>query len=85
LTAYLGVGYGSVSSTADITGTFHIYENGSEIGTAGIKDPFATKFNNKSAKLTAGLRIKLGPIYFVGDYTLQKYNALTLGFGVSIR
>ena len=39
LTAYLGVGYGSVSSNADITGTFKI---GSDVGPGfSIKDPLS--------------------------------------------
>ena len=83
LTGYLGVGYGSVSTTADITGTFQVEQNGQNIGS--ISDPFSTKFKNKSAKLTAGLRLKFGPIYLVGDYTVQKYNAFTAGIGVAIR
>jgi hypothetical protein len=82
LTGYLGVGYGSVSSNVDITGTFNIPTS---VGTFPIKDPLALGLSTSGAKLTAGLRIKLGPIYFSGDYTLQKYNALTLGFGVAIR
>jgi hypothetical protein len=82
LTGYLGVGYGSVSSNVSITGTFTVPAG---IGSFPIKDPLALSLSSNSAKLTAGLRVKLGPIYFSGDYTLQKYNALTIGFGVAIR
>jgi hypothetical protein len=83
ITFYAAAGYGSVTTNADITGTF-TYDY-PVIGSASITDPYATKFKNKSAKLTAGARLKLGPVYLVGDYTLQKYNALTLGLGLSIR
>ncbi len=83
LTGYLGVGYGSVSTNVDVTGTFKIGTPPLQIP---IKDPVSIKFAaNKSLKLTAGIRLKLGPIYLVGDYTLQKYNSLTVGLGVSIR
>jgi hypothetical protein len=82
LTGYLGVGYGSVATNVDVTGTFNV---NATPGSFSVKDPASIEFHNKSAKLTAGLRLKLGPIYFVGDYTLQKYNALTVGLGVSIR
>ena len=80
LTFYLGVGYGSVASNVDITGTFQPTQGG-----PSIKDPVSIEFKNGGAKLTAGMRLKLGPIYLVGDYTVQKYNALAIGFGVSIR
>jgi hypothetical protein len=31
------------------------------------------------------MRLKLGPIFFNGDYTFQKYNMLSVGFGVAVR
>ena len=80
LTFYLGAGYGSVATNVDITGTFQPTQGG-----PSIKDPVSIVFKNNSPKLTVGMRLKFGPIYLVGDYTLQKYNALAIGFGVSIR
>jgi hypothetical protein len=89
LTFYAGVGYAAVSSKASITGTFVLDQPpaGPPAGgpKASITDPFSSTYSNNGAKLTAGMRLKLGPIYFNGDYTVQKYNALTLGFGVAIR
>lgn len=82
LTFYAGVGYAAVSSKASITGKFVLDQSG---GQAVITDPFSSTYTNNGAKLTAGMRLKLGPIYFNGDYTIQKFNALTLGFGASIR
>jgi hypothetical protein len=82
LTGYVGVGYGSVSSNIDITGSFAIPTSTVPFS---IKDPLSLGLSNSGAKLTAGLRLKFGPIYFSGDYTLQKYNALTVGFGVAVR
>jgi hypothetical protein len=82
LTGYLGVGYGSVSSNVDITGTFTVPAT---VGSFTLKDPLSMELSNTGAKLTAGLRLKFGPIYLSGDYTLQKYNALTVGFGVAVR
>jgi hypothetical protein len=84
ITFYAAAGFGSVTTNADITGTFNLStDEGVSIGQ--IKDPYSTKFKNNTGKLTGGMRLKLGPIYFVGDYTLQKYNALTIGLGVAIR
>jgi hypothetical protein len=82
LTGYLGVGYSSVSSSVNMTGTYTIP---AAVGSFPIKDPLALDLTNSGARLTAGLRLKLGPIYFNGDYTLQKYNALTVGFGFAVR
>jgi hypothetical protein len=82
VTLYAGVGYGTVATNVDITGTFNIGTTGTPIN---IKDPVAIDFKNKSAKLTTGVRFKFGPIYLVGDYTVQKYKALTVGLGVSVR
>jgi hypothetical protein len=82
LTFYGGIGYGSVTTNVDVTGTFVI---ASTPASFSIKDPAALHFSNTSAKLTAGMRIKLGPVFVNGDYTVQKYNALTLGLGVAFR
>ncbi len=82
LTGYLGVGYGSVSTNVDVTGTFNI---GNTAVPVNITDPASIKFNNRSPKLTAGIRLKFGPIYLVGDYTIQRYNSLAIGLGVSVR
>ena len=82
LTLYGGVGYGSVSTNVDVTGTYTIQAAPTSFS---IKDPASIKFSNTGVKLTAGMRLKLGPVYLNGDYTLQKYTALTLGFGFSVR
>ena len=82
LTFYAGLGYGTVNSTVNVLGTYTIDPNPLF---PKLVDPFSTEYSNKSVKLTAGLRLKLGPVYFNGDYTLQKYNALTVGFGFAVR
>ncbi|HTH56967.1 MAG TPA: DUF6588 family protein [Cyclobacteriaceae bacterium] len=90
LTFYAGVGYAAVSSKASLTGTFQmdnpLFQN-PQTNPAPVKltDPFSTTYSNNGFKATAGMRLKLGPIYFSGDYSLQKFNAFTLGFGASIR
>jgi hypothetical protein len=88
LTFYMGVGYAAVSSKANITGSFQLDNpayNGQKSQMPFISNPFSTTYTNNGLKVTAGMRLKLGPIYFSGDYTLQKFNAITLGFGVSVR
>jgi hypothetical protein len=82
LTVYGGVGYGSVTTNVDVTGTYTIAANPAAFS---IKDPASMHFSNTGVKLTAGMRIKLGPVFLNGDYTLQKYNALTVGVGLAVR
>ena len=87
LTFYLGVGYGAVNTNVDVTGTFDIAvkDSGGFPAVVQIKDPAKIKFNNNGLKVTGGMRLKFGPIYLVGDYTLQKYNSFAVGLGASIR
>lgn len=82
ITFYGGVGYSTINTNVDINGTFDIDANPN---TFSITDPVSMKIKNKSMRFTAGMRLKLGPIYFVGDYTLQKYKMINVGFGFSIR
>jgi hypothetical protein len=83
VTLYGGLGYGSVSTKFNETGTY-TYNNAAGLPiTASV--PVAINFDNKGVKTTLGVRLKLGPIYLNGDYTFQKYNALTIGLGVSVR
>jgi hypothetical protein len=35
--------------------------------------------------MTLGLRMKLGPLIFFGDYTLQRTSVLTFGMGFTFK
>lgn len=80
ITFYGGIGYNTIKTTTDLTGTYVIQGT-----TAGLKDPVSLDFKNKSLRVTAGFRLKLGPIYLNGDYSLQEYNTLSVGLGVAVR
>lgn len=82
LTGYAGVGYSIVKTNFDVKGDYTVAATPSDFV---ISDPVGIDFKNNSMRLTAGMRINLGPIYFSGDYTLQKYNTLTVGFGCTVR
>jgi hypothetical protein len=84
VTLYAGLGYGSVSTKFNETGTYTI-KTTAPAGSFTTQIPVGINFANKGVKATVGMRLKLGPIYLNGDYTLQKYNALTVGLGVSVR
>jgi hypothetical protein len=83
ITGYAGFGYSFVNTNVDVKGTYTL------VPVAGapynLKDPVTVDFKNKSARLTVGMRLKLGPVFFNGDYTFQKYNTLSVGFGFAIR
>jgi len=83
LTGYAGIGYTMVNTNVDVKGAYTI------VPTSGssfvLNDPVSIDFKNKSMRLTVGARLKLGPVFFNGDYTFQKYNTLSVGFGFSIR
>jgi hypothetical protein len=83
ITFYGGIGYNTIKTTADLTGTYVIPS--SFAGSETLKNPFALGYKNKSLKVTAGIRLKLGPIYLNGDYSLQEYSTLSVGLGVAVR
>jgi len=78
LTVYGGAGYNIAKSSLAMLGHYQI--NGQ-----GYVDPVNSKFTASGARVTAGFRLKLAIFTLHADYTLQKYSALTAGFGISIR
>ena len=83
LTGYAGLGYSLINTNVDIKGSYQIVPIAGVPNT--LTDPVSIGFKNKSMRLTLGMRLKLGPIFFNGDYTFQKYNTLSVGLGVAVR
>ncbi|MCA4898114.1 MAG: DUF6588 family protein [Bacteroidota bacterium] len=84
LTFYGGLGFNIIGSDLNVKGTFDL--DGNSATTVDRKDnPISISNSTSSASFTAGLRLKLAIFTFHGDYTFQKYNALTLGFGFNVR
>ncbi len=87
LTVYGGLGYQILKSNVDVLGDFKfdaIDTNGNpEVVT--VSDPVMIDFKNNGFKLNGGIRLKFGPFYINGDYTLQKYKTATVGLGFSFR
>lgn len=81
LTVYGGLGYNFVKSGIDIKGTYDLDDN----GTPEATDPVSLSFKDPGFRATAGLRLKLAVFTFHGDYTLAKFNALSVGFGINVR
>jgi hypothetical protein len=80
LTAYAGLGYNFATTKVDINGSYDL------TGT-GVTTPVAIGLSGSSngPRATFGLRLKLAVFTLHGDYTLQKYSTLSLGFGIAVR
>lgn len=84
LTLYAGLGYNSVSSTIEMLGTYEI-ETDTPLVPLILEDPVNQNFDSSGARATIGARLKLLILTLHADYTIQQYNTLTLGVGLSIR
>jgi hypothetical protein len=80
LTVYAGVGYNIATTKLAVKGT---YDFGGSTGS--VKDPFNLSVNSNGVRATGGIRLKLGPIAFHGDYTLAKYKSASVGVGINVR
>lgn len=80
VTFHGGIGYNTINTSSDVKGSYTV---------AGypqaFKDPVSLSFKNKSMRISAGMRLNLGPIYINGEYTLQEYSTVSVGLGVTIR
>jgi len=83
-TFYGGVGYNFVNSELAMNGDYQIRDDFGLVEET-ITDPININVNESGPRLTAGMRLKLAIITLHADYTLQKYNTLTVGFGFSVR
>jgi hypothetical protein len=81
LTFYGGVGYNLANTKIALLGDYDLDEN----GTTEATDPVNIKADANGFRTTVGMRLKLAVFTFHGDYTVQKYNTLTVGFGISVR
>jgi hypothetical protein len=81
LTFYGGAGYNIATSKLAINGAYDFDNNGS----FETVNPVSVKAEASGPRLSAGMRLKLAVFTFHGDYTLQKYNTLTVGFGIAVR
>ncbi len=75
-----GIGFNTIKTTSDVTGSYVV--PGYPVA---FKDPVSLTFKNKSPRISAGIRMNLGPVYLNGEYTLQEYSTVSVGFGVTVR
>ncbi len=85
LTGYFGVGYNIAESNISLKGTYDIDDDQVVNDPDDVKDPLNSNFAASGMRATVGLRLKLWVFTFHGDYTIQKYNSLSVGFGINVR
>lgn len=85
VTFYGGVGYNGINTKANITGSYVVKDNNNPLPDLVLEDPVNLKINSSSFRVTAGVRLNFGPIYFVTDYSYQTFNNLSVGLGVTVR
>jgi hypothetical protein len=83
LTLYGGLGYNIATSNLAMKGHYDVNDNGQK--ETNEVDPLDLKFSASGLRTTAGFRLKLAVLTIHADYTLQKYNCLTVGLGISVR
>lgn len=83
VTLYGGLGYNIAKSNIGIKGFYDWNENGQV--EKNERNPIDLDYAASGPRVTAGFRLKLAILTLHADYTLQKYNALTAGIGLSIR
>jgi len=82
ITLYVGAGGNMIDSDFLMEGTYVLDPTDP---TLTLEDPISLNFNDSGARVTPGLRLKLGIVTLHADYTFQKYNLLSFGLGFSVR
>ena len=82
LTVYAGVGANIANTDLSMTGSFDTDDDPS---TADQTMKIVAKASSSGPRATIGMRLKLAVLTIHGDYTLQGYNALNVGLGISVR
>ncbi|MEQ8471934.1 MAG: hypothetical protein RIC35_12155 [Marinoscillum sp.] len=77
LTAYAGVGFMTSKVNFSMDGTYDELPNN--------PDPIDFEYSKGGLRANVGARLKLLIFTFHAEYALQKYNTLTVGFGISVR
>jgi hypothetical protein len=80
LTLYGGAGYNFSSGSFKATGSYPDTTTG-----VTLVDPVNVSSSVSGPRFTGGLRLKLAIFTLHGDYTFQRYNTLTVGFGLTVR
>jgi hypothetical protein len=83
ITPYASIGYNIAKTSLAVKGSYDL--DGDGVREQDERDPVNFEESSSGPRMTAGLRLKLAIFAFHADYTLQKYNTLTVGFGLNVR
>jgi|WetSurMetagenome_2_1015567.scaffolds.fasta_scaffold00198_6 hypothetical protein len=88
LTVFVGAGISNTKTNLDLLGNYPTPTAGNI--QAFTSDPLSIVIKGKDGKttkprLSAGLKIKMGPVHLFGEYTYANYSLATAGLAVSIR
>ena len=84
LTLYGGLGYNIAKSKLGLKGTYDLNDDG-DFNDVSEVDPFDFSYSASGPRATAGFRLKFAVLTLHADYTFQKYKALSVGLGISVR
>ena len=84
LAVYGSMGYNIAKTDLALKGNYDMNGDG-DTTDSGEKDPFTIATDSNGFRATLGLRLRLAVLAFHGDYTFQKYNTFTAGFGINFR
>lgn len=87
ITAYGGLGFNKIGSKFDMLGTYYVdHDNNTGTPELEFNDPVKDlKFPSGGPRATVGVMLKLLVLTLHADYTLQEYNTLSVGLGISVR
>ncbi|MBL7857898.1 MAG: hypothetical protein JNM57_09425 [Cyclobacteriaceae bacterium] len=83
LTVYGSLGYNISKSDIGLKGEWDVNDDG--VIQPQEVDPISLQFSASGFRASAGFRLKFAFFTLHSDYTFQKYNALTIGFGINVR
>jgi hypothetical protein len=82
LTVYGGVGYGGSKNSLAMLGSYD-FSNPPPLPPTTVQDPVDVATDVSGFLATLGMRLRFGFIALHGQYTLQEYDVLTVGFGIN--
>lgn len=88
ITVYVGAGISNTKTNLSLLGAFPTPVFGSPYATTTDPLSIVIQGNDGSAtkpRLSAGLKLKMGPVHLFGEYTHANYSLVTAGLAVSIR
>ncbi|MEQ8474977.1 DUF6588 family protein [Fulvivirga sp.] len=85
LTLYGSLGYNIVKSEMGLKGDYQIMDDTGLTAEREYTNPILVTYKQSGPRMTAGFRLKLAIVTLHADYTLQKYNTLSVGFGFAVR